>query len=718
MQRAQGIFLNVIFFLQVLLIFLILFEDRLSLPPWVQVLGRLHPAMLHLPIGGLAFWVVLLFLKGQIKKKALNKITLIVLLLTSLAASVTALLGIFLAADGDYGADALTQHKYSGIALSFLCHFLLVVFVAVRESKILYYGTGLLTLGTVVFAGHTGSVLTHGENFVLAPLQKAGAGLEDPEASAFQQVIYPVLEKKCTTCHNRAKAKGSWVMTSMSEFQKGGKHGVEWVAGKPDESRMIQYIHLPLSDDDHMPPDGKPQLTRQEIKLLETWIAAGADVEKKLADWPEQDSFRIMGTAALAVAKLASNIEENPYSFSAASEETILKMNTPFRSVFPLYQGSPALQADFFIRESFKPSSLEELQDVNDQLVVLNLSKMPVTDNDLKVIGKFGRLEKLNLNFSKIDGSGLPSLQPLKNLASLSLAGTSVSAESLKPLLALSSLRELFVWNTKVTEEERATLAREHPNLAIFTSQFRDDEVLRLGKPIRVNEEVMKKGDSVILRHSMPGVTIRYTLDGARPDSVASLPYDKPIQLTATTTIKAIACRPGWYCSEVFDAICFVEGLKPTNATLLTKPDKQYPGEGVKSLMDGTKGFIDSFKEPAWLGYQNDPLAATFDFGPDAPTLQSIVVSYGRNAGSHIFPPEVVEVWAGRNNRDLTLIHSLKVAQPIDYDTPQLAALVIPLKASRHSYHKLILKPVSKLPAWHSAKGKKGWVFVDEIFFY
>jgi uncharacterized membrane protein len=450
MQRATRILLNAIFFLQILLVFLFFFKDRLSLPIWLQVAGRLHPALLHLPIGGLVFGVVLVFLKEQFKRKVLKKITLTVLLLTSFAASVTALLGIFLATAGDYGPEALTQHTYSGIALSFLCYFLLLVFVYAGKNRVLYYGMGLLTMGTLVFAGHTGSVLTHGENFVLAPLGKSVIQSE-AEETAFQQVIYPVLEKKCTSCHNRSKAKGNFVMTSIREFQKGGKHGKAWVEGKPAESRMIRYIHLPLSNDDHMPPDGKPQLTRQEIKLLESWIGAGADVEKKLTDWPELDSFRVLGTQALSMAK-PSGGETKSYGFSAAAEETIQKMNTPFRSVFPLYQGSPALQADFFIRESFKSTSLEELLEVNDQLVVLNLSKIPVTDADLKVIGKFGRLEKLNVNFSQISGSGFSSLQPLTNLKSLSLAGTTVSAESLKPVLAIPSLRELFVWNTKVTE--------------------------------------------------------------------------------------------------------------------------------------------------------------------------------------------------------------------------------------------------------------------------
>jgi hypothetical protein len=29
---------------------------------------------------------------------------------------------------------------------------------------------------------------------------------------------------------------------------------------------------------------------------------------------------------------------------------------------------------------------------------------------------------------------------------------------------------------------------------------------------------------------------------------------------------------------------------------------------------------------------------------------------------------------------------------------------------------KLIVKPVSKLPAWHPGKGDKGWFFTDEVF--
>lgn len=715
MPRFARLTLNAVFFLQVLILFVFLFDERLSLPPWLQVAGRLHPALMHLPIGGLIFSVVLVLAEGQFKKKAYRQVTLTALSFTTLTASLTALLGLFLAAQGDYGDEALGQHKNSGVVLSFLSYGLLLVYYNIGKNKTLYYRLGLITLGTLFFAGHSGSVLTHGENFVLAPVTKS-APLAANEA-AFHQVIYPILEKKCISCHNPSKAKGKFVMTTVSDFQKGGKHGNAWVPGKPGESRMIQYLHLPLSDDDHMPPDGKPQLTKQEIRLLESWVAAGADFQKQLTDFPATDSFRILGAAARSSILVASR-EEKTYTFSSASEETIASMNTPFRTVFPLYQGSPALQADFFIRASFQSSALEELNEVSEQLVVVNLSRMPVTDNDLKIIGNFANLEKLNLNFSSIDGSGLSSLQSLKKLTSLSLAGTAVGADKLGPVLALPALRELYVWNTKVTEDDKASLSAAHPNIRIFTTPFRDDQILRLGKPLLGNEGVLKRGDKVVLRHPMPGVTIRYTLDGSNPDSVKASVYNDPIALSATSTLKAIACREGWYCSERFETTVFVEGLKPSSARLLTKPDKQYPGEGDKSLTDGRKGFIEDFKEPSWLGYQNDAFSASFEFSSDAPAVRSVVISYGTNISSYIFPPEVVEVWGGKDSKDAKLLQSIKITQPTTYDSPKLAALVLPLKSSSHPYYKVIAKPVAKLPAWHSGKGSKGWVFVDEVFFY
>ncbi len=238
-------------------------------------------------------------------------------------------------------------------------------------------------------------------------------------STVYELSVQRVFEKKCFSCHNDSKAKGGLVMTSVEQFIKGGKHGPVFIAGKPGESNLIKVVELPLTDDHHMPPDGKAQLGEAEVDLIRTWIQSGADFKNKIADLKPDDSLRIMAFAMMANEE---STRERVYPFPAVSEEVIAKLNSPFLSLIPLYRNSPALRADFFTKEAFTVDALESLKSVKDQLVELNLSRMPVTDKQLAVIGKFANLEKLNLNFTNVS-SDLKPLNSLPHLKSLSLSG-------------------------------------------------------------------------------------------------------------------------------------------------------------------------------------------------------------------------------------------------------------------------------------------------------
>ena len=340
----------------------------------------------------------------------------------------------------------------SGVVVSWFCYALLLWHHNQGKRKLLY-GFGALTLVTLVVAGHTGAVLTHGQNFVLAPMSSP-TELTVENASVYEFAVRPIFDRKCFSCHNETRAKGGLVMTSIDKFKEGGKHGKAWVEGKPEESRMIKAFYLPLSHDEHMPPDGKPQLTAVEISTIEAWIKSGADFEKKLNQFADGDSIKFIVASFIASkAEAEAPIVEKQYNFDAVSSEVVAELNTPFRSVSPLYQNSPAIQADFFLKDNFQIKSLEELKSVANQLVVLNLSKMPVTDKDLKIISSFRNLEILNLNFTRIQGSGLSDLARLENLQSLSLAGTSVKANDLETILKLPKLREIYIWNSQVADD-------------------------------------------------------------------------------------------------------------------------------------------------------------------------------------------------------------------------------------------------------------------------
>nr|MCU0358121.1 chitobiase/beta-hexosaminidase C-terminal domain-containing protein [Cyclobacteriaceae bacterium] len=405
------------------------------------------------------------------------------------------------------------------------------------------------------------------------------------------------------------------------------------------------------------------------------------------------------------------------YDFKPVAPDVLEKLNTPFCSVTQLYQNSPALQADFFVREFYQAESLQKLKAAKDQLVSLNLSKMPISDDDLTVVVEFKNLEKLNLNFTAVTGNGIKQLTKLSKLKSLTISGTAVTAESVRLLAGNSALTEVFVWNTPITAAEVAALSKDFPKIHFVHRLFTDNNILALGKPQLLNDGVLKQGETLVLRHSMPGVTIRYTLDDSAPDSLSGLTYKDPLRLIETVTLKAIACKDGWYCSNLLEAAVFVEGIKPDRVTLLTPPDKQYPGEGAASLTDRQKGLPDFFREPSWLGYRENPMEVLVEFA-DTPELSKIVLSYADNLGAYVFPPAAVELWGGSSEMNLKRIQAMTYEMPKSYRPNSMAALEIPFTPAAYSHYKIIVRPVSRLPEWHGGKGQKGWFFVDEVFFY
>ncbi|HXE54990.1 MAG TPA: c-type cytochrome domain-containing protein [Tepidisphaeraceae bacterium] len=84
--------------------------------------------------------------------------------------------------------------------------------------------------------------------------------------------IRPILSSNCNACHKPEKNKGELDMTTFAALKKGGKHGAEIVPGLPDKSKMIEMIS---GDDPDMPKDADP-LKKEQVALIQRWIAQGA----------------------------------------------------------------------------------------------------------------------------------------------------------------------------------------------------------------------------------------------------------------------------------------------------------------------------------------------------------------------------------------------------------------------------------------------------------
>jgi len=506
-------------------------------------------------------------------------------------------------------------------------------------------------------------------------------------------------------------------MTTEEKILAGGKNGPIWKSGDALNSHIMQNINLPEDEKKHMPPKGKPQLNQQEIDFLFAWIQSGADMKKTMKDYTDDDTVKILAANFIHLHKEET---ERTYSFAAAPASVIQEMSGPFCSVFPLSQNSPALQADFFVREKFDRKKLEELLKVKEQLVVLNLGNMPVEDADMKTINQFSHLEKLTLNNSLITNKALSEIKKLKNLRSLSLAGTRIDKNAAQSFSGLDSLKEVFIWNTGISGIEADELQKQNKRIKFDRGYVPDEnEILTLTPPIVKNEEfILDTEEKIVLKQQIAGTTIRYTTDGTNPDSATSAVYNDPISADGFTMIKARSVKAGWYSSPVATFSFFKKGVKPNRAELINQPNEKYKGEGVATVIDTKKGLAENFNDPAWLGFREQPFAALFYFDT-VKNINSISISYNESVQSYLMPPAEIEIWGGDDKDKLKLLKKLAPPQPgkEEKDIVRTEGIKIDIPQSAYRCYKIIVKNVSKLPAWHPGKGDKAWVFIDEIFF-
>jgi uncharacterized membrane protein len=708
MRNVRSLVANVSFFVCCLLAFLLIFENSFTTPSWLQVFGRMHPLLLHFPIALLIIYALWVFVgkKPNTNEESLHPDDL--LLAGSFTAALSALMGLLLSKEGGYSPESLTWHKWGGAITAFASYGWYAFRTQLNQytlaPKMVAVGVAVL----ITMAGHQGANITHGENFVLAPItpDESFDNVPFAEAVVFDHMVQPVLKEKCLSCHNSRKAKGELVMESPEGILAGGKNGALWDTTNIEASLLLKRIHLPESVEEHMPPQGKAQLTEEEKDILEAWIAAGASFDALVAETPQDKPL-------YQIAQVKFNPTKS-YDFEPADAELVASLNSNYRIISPVAANSPALSVSFFSSEAFSPDQLKELEKIRQQVVELSLNKIPLKDEDLVLLAPFEHLEKLHLNFTSVTDAGLTSLAKLTNLKELALSGTGVTSSGITQLKSLTGLRKVFIWNTGIEPNEVEQLLESFPGVA-FESGFDDKgTIIQLSAPVIVgNDAFFSDPIAVKVKHYLNGVTLRYTLDGSEPDSVTSAVYEDGIPLDANATIAVKAFKDGWYSSEVVTKSFLRSGVTPASVSLLSPPNPKYKGKLEQALFDHVKG-TNIHTDGNWLGYQGVPMDVEIKLGDTVPQ-QSITVSCLNNTGGWIMPPASIDIWYGTDENNLKLWKKNKVEQPTKNLPVGPAFYTFDLPKEKYNVLRVHIMPVTKLPAWHDAKGNPGWVFVDEI---
>ncbi len=720
-SSLRGFAGNVLFTLNIYIIFLLLFDNLLVLPHWLQAFGRMHPMMLHFPIVIVILAMVLEFFRFKpeyVNQELYQNFTSNLLLLGALSSAITVIMGLFLSKEGGYTGSVLQWHKWTGVSVVFITSLLHWSRKTSWYNSPVAKGSAISTCLCLIFAGHFGATITHGDNFVLAPVIATDQNnVPFDQAIVFDNLVKPVFDKKCASCHNPDKVKGELVLTDMKSILAGGKNGKLFEPGKPEISLLLQRIHLPVDEKKHMPPAGKTQLTEDEISLLNLWVKENADFKKKVIDLPVKDSLRLLAATLLK----PSQPKEEQFKFAAADKETVRKLNNNYRVVYALSKESPALAVNIYNRNAYSTKSLNELEPVKTQVVSLELNKLPVKDADLKTVSQFENLRTLNLNFTDVTGTGLKDLTALKHLQSLSLSGTNISFQDLLlQMRSFQSLNKLAVWDTGLSDDEMKQLQKSNKNIELI-SGFKDDG----SNPIQLNPPSLKNSSNIFtgnvaleLKHTIKGVDIRFTTDSTEPDSITSPIFKNETMLHDNITIvKAKAYKDGWYGSATAQFTLYKTSFKPDSMRLDFPMNPVHQANGAKTFFDRQMGTFNA-NSPAWAnnwgGFRNYDMQLVLEF--KAPILLS---SVGLNTmlepKTGIYPASVIEVWGGENAASMKLLSTLKPQVPEKDMDHIIKVFETSFKPKQVSCIKIVAKPLN-LPDPKNPKGRQMLLLVDEVF--
>ncbi|MCC5928703.1 MAG: cytochrome C [Cyclobacteriaceae bacterium] len=711
-----------LFSLSILLLFLLIFESLIILPAWLQPLGRMHPLILHFPIAFLILVLILDYLRHHPSFAGQEFFSIILrylFLIAVLLSSLSALTGLFLSLEDGYASEALFLHKWSALILVFLSIIVYYVRSKVWYSKKIAASSAAVVIVVLIIAGHLGSTLTHGENFILEPLTRnKNTFISLDEALVFDHAVLTVFEKKCISCHNVNKSKGELVLNRKERLLKGGASGALFVPGDPENSLLIQRIHLPIDDDEHMPPKGKTQLTDEEKTLIELWVARNASFEQRIVQLPDGDPLRQIATAYLSL----NDKTTAQYDFPKADSKLLASLRNENRVIQALYKNSPALDVVFFNGKDFVPSDVEDLLVVKRQVVSLNLNHMPVEDDVSRIISQFENLEKLNLGFTRISGNFLESLGSLKKLKHISLSGTHADYTNVRNFIHdHSSLRSVALWNSNLSDEEISKLKAEYSGIQILHGIMESDEdILQLNPPVLTNPSKIFRDSLIVqLGHPIRDVEIRFTLDGSDPDDEKAITFvEGKTILTQGQLIKARAYKEGWMPSEIANLQVFRSRYVPDTVVLLSKLNRVHPANGALTFFDEEMGTFNA-NSPAWAnnwaGFLRNDMEVLIEY-KEPVLVSSVAMNILVEPETIIFPPISIEIWGGQSATTLQPIGQLKPRQPKQEGKPYIELIECQTKAFEGTHFKIIARSVPSLPDWHKRKGAPALLLVDELF--
>jgi Planctomycete cytochrome C len=412
-----------------------------------QFLGRFHLLVIHLPIALLLLALLFEFAALDDRGAALRPSAEFVLALASLGVITSAWFGWLLAWSEGYEGELVRRHMWGGVSLAIASLACCWIFTWNRRLSIVAL---LATVGLMSWTSHQGGKLTHGTDYLTEHMPTAMRSVlgvtvgrvdsgVDP-ASFYATRVHPIFVDKCLLCHSSEKHKGGLRLDSYQNVMRGGKDGKVIQPGNTHKSELFRRITLPSDSKDFMPAEGKPALTKDETKVLELWIAAGAPAqvdEKSLAGLP---AVRSVTAPEPKVADYRPQLKTITALETSLGVRLVPRSQDPTDGLILRTVNSP---------ESCNDETLARLAPVGNLIADAELARTKVTDRGISILTKnFPNLRFLDLSYTTVTSAGMKEIVRLDKLESLNLTATRVDAAGVAELRSKPNLKKLYLFET------------------------------------------------------------------------------------------------------------------------------------------------------------------------------------------------------------------------------------------------------------------------------
>lgn len=263
---------------------------------FLQTLGRLHVAAVHLPIGLLLVAGIIELWRAIRRQPGGSPVSLTCLIFGGIGAGVAAVLGWIHAKFTPFAGDEARiceRHEWLGFATAIAALVTLVLLLALknrRGGQVWVYRLGAVACAVLVaMSGHLGGELTHGEGYLTELLTSPSRNAKPHATTApvvtvvhfpadgkvvFARDVQPIFAQSCYECHSVSKTRGGLRLDSAAGIFKGGNSGTVILAHDSASSLLVQRVRGELGKK-RMPVDHDP-LPEEQVKILATWIDQGA----------------------------------------------------------------------------------------------------------------------------------------------------------------------------------------------------------------------------------------------------------------------------------------------------------------------------------------------------------------------------------------------------------------------------------------------------------